>query len=160
MTKAIYPGSFDPITTGHTGIAERSARLFDEVVVCVYDTPSKNLLFTTAERVELAEAATRHISNVHVTTYSGSLTINLARQLSAAAMIRGLRSGADFDAERELAMMNRELDPEIESVFIMTAAEHHFVSSSLLKEAASLGGDISGLVSPAVAEALRKKYHT
>ncbi len=157
MTKAIYPGSFDPMTTGHVGIAERAARLFEEVIVCVYDTPSKTLLFTTPERVELAEDATSHLDNVRVTTYTRGLTVNLARQLGAAAMVRGLRSGTDFASEFELALMNRKLDPDIESVFIMTAAEHQFVSSSLLKEAASLGGDISDLVSPATAEALEGK---
>ena len=160
MTKAIYPGSFDPMTSGHVGIAERAARLFEEVIICVYDSPlSKSLMFSTEERVELATASTSHISNVSVTTYSRDLTVNLARQLGAAAMIRGLRNGADLVSEMELAQMNRQLDPEIESVFIMTAAEHQFVSSSLLKEAASLGGDISGLVSSAVAEALRQKRH-
>ena len=158
MTKAIYPGSFDPMTTGHAGIAERASRLFEEVIVCVYDSPmSKNLLFTTAERVELAEDSVSHLDNVRVMTYTRDLTVNLARQLGAAAMVRGLRSGTDFAAEFELALMNRKLDPEIDSVFIMTAAEHQFVSSSLLKEAASLGGDISDLVSRATAEALERK---
>ncbi len=157
MTKAIYPGSFDPMTAGHIGIAERAARLFETLFICVYDTPSKNLLFTTAERVEFAQDATQHISNVTVTTYSRELTVNLARKLDATAMVRGLRSGADFVTELELAQMNRRLAPEIESVFIMTSAEHQFLSSSLLKEAASLGGDISALVTPAIAEALQKK---
>ena len=158
MTKAIYPGSFDPMTTGHAGIAERASRLFEEVIVCVYDSPmSKSLLFTTAERVELAEDSVSHLDNVRVTTYTRGLTVNLARELGAAAMVRGLRSGTDFASEFELALMNRTLDPDIESVFIMTAAEHQFVSSSLLKEAASLGGDISDLVSPATAEALERK---
>ena len=161
MTKAIYPGSFDPMTMGHAGIAERAARLFDELIVCVYDSPlSKSLMFSTEERVSLAEDSLRHVPNARVTTYARDLTVNLARQLGAAAMIRGLRNGGDLVSEMELAMMNRQLDPEIESVFIMTAAEHQFVSSSLLKEAASLGGDISGLVSPAVADALRQKYNT
>ena len=161
MTKAIYPGSFDPMTMGHAGIAERAARLFEELFICVYDSPlSKSLLFSTEDRVALAEASTEHLPNVRVTTYARDLTVNLARQLGATAMIRGLRNGDDLVSEMELAQMNRQLDPEIESVFIMTAAEHQFVSSSLLKEAASLGGDISGLVSPAVAEALRQKYHT
>ena len=161
MTRAIYPGSFDPMTMGHAGIAERAARLFEELIVCVYDSPlSKSLMFSTEERVALAEDSTKHISNVRVTTYARDLTVNLARQLGATAMIRGLRNGADLVSEMELAQMNRELDPEIESVFIMTSAEHQFVSSSLLKEAASLGGDISGLVSPAVAEALKRHYQS
>ena len=161
MTKAIYAGSFDPMTMGHAGIAERAARLFEELIICVYDSPlSKTLLFSTEDRVALAEASTEHLSNVRVTTYARDLTVNLARQLGATAMIRGLRNANDLVAETELAQMNRELDPEIETIFILTSAEHQFVSSSLLKEAASLGGDISGLVSPAVAEALRQKYQT
>ncbi len=161
MTKAIYPGSFDPMTMGHAGIAERAARLFEELIICVYDAPvGKSLLFSTEERVELAKSSLSHVGNVSVTTYSRDLTVNLARQLGATAMIRGLRNGGDLVSEMELAQMNRQLDPEIESVFIMTAAEHQFVSSSLLKEAASLGGDISGLVSPAVAEALRQKFNS
>lgn len=161
MTKAIYAGTFDPMTLGHAGIAERAAKLFVELTICVYDqTVGKSMLFSTEERVALAEASLRGVPNISVTTYTRDLTVNLARQLGATAMIRGLRNANDLVAETELAQMNRELDPEIETVFILTSAEHAFVSSSLLKEAASLGGDISGLVSPAVAEALRQKYHT
>ncbi len=161
MTKAIYAGTFDPMTLGHAGIAERAAKLFEELTICVYDqTVGKSMLFSTEERVALAEASLRGVPNISVTTYTRDLTVNLARQLGATAMIRGLRNANDLVAETELAQMNRELDPEIETVFILTSAEHAFVSSSLLKEAASLGGDISGLVSPAVAEALQQKYHT
>ena len=158
MTKAIYPGSFDPITNGHVDIAARAANLFEEVIVCVYDTPSKNLFFTTEERRTLAEESVVHLGNVRVTTYPQGLTVALARRLGATAMIRGLRSGTDFASEFELALMNRNLDPEIESVFIMTSATHQFISSSLLKEAASLGGDVTDLVPPAVDAALQRKY--
>lgn len=158
MTKAIYPGSFDPITNGHMDIARRAAVLFDEVIICVYDTPSKNLLFTTDERRSLTEEAVAQFGNVRVTTYPRGLTVNLARELDAQAMVRGLRSGTDFASEFELALMNRKLDEGIESVFIMTSAENQFVSSSLLKEAASLGGDISSLVPPGVQAALQRKY--
>jgi pantetheine-phosphate adenylyltransferase len=158
MTKAIYPGSFDPITNGHIDIAARAAQLFEEVIVCVYDTPSKNLLFNTEERLALAKEGVAHLNNVSVTTYPRGLTVTLARKLGARAMVRGLRSGTDFASEFELALMNRNLDEEIESVFIMTSAAYQFVSSTLMKEAASLGGDISDLVPPHVEAALRRKY--
>ena len=158
MTRAIYPGSFDPITKGHIEVAERGSRIFDELIVCVYDTPSKNLLFDTNERVELAERSVEHLSNVSVERYTRSLTVELARQLNAGVLIRGLRSITDFSSEFELALMNRQIAPDIETAFLMTSAEYQFVSSSLLKEAASLGGDVYNLVSPPVAEALRSKY--
>ena len=158
MTRAIYPGSFDPITKGHIEVAERGSRIFDELIVCVYDTPSKNLLFDTNERVDLAERSVEHLSNVSVERYTRGLTVELARQLNAGVLIRGLRSITDFSSEFELALMNRQIAPDIETAFLMTSTEYQFVSSSLLKEAASLGGDIYHLVSPPVAEALRTKY--
>ena len=158
MIRAIYPGSFDPITKGHIEVAERGSRIFDELVVCVYDTPSKNLLFETNERVDLAERSVSHLSNVSVERYTRGLTVQLARDLNAGVLIRGLRSITDFSSEFELALMNRQIAPDIETAFLMTSAEYQFVSSSLLKEAASLGGDVYHLVSPPVAEALRSKY--
>lgn len=157
MTKAIYPGTFDPVTNGHLDIAARASSLFEEVIVCVYDTPSKTLLFTTQERVALFQEAVAHLKNVRVTPYTG-LTVVLARQLGARAIVRGLRSGTDFAYEFELALMNRQLDSEIEVVCLMTSAEYQFVSASLLKEAASLGGDVERLIPPHVAVALRRKY--
>ena len=158
MIRAIYPGSFDPITKGHIEVAERGSRIFDELVFCVYDTPSKNLLFETNERVDLAERSVSHLSNVSVERYTRGLTVQLARDLNAGVLIRGLRSITDFSSEFELALMNRQIAPDIETAFLMTSAEYQFVSSSLLKEAASLGGDVYHLVSPPVAEALRSKY--
>jgi len=158
MTRAIYPGSFDPITKGHIEVAERGSRIFDELIVCVYDTPSKNLLFDTNERVDLAERSVEHLSNVSVERYTRGLTVQLARELNAGVLVRGLRSITDFASEFELALMNRQIAPDIETAFLMTSAEYQFVSSSLLKEAASLGGDVYHLVSPPVAEALRSKY--
>lgn len=158
MTKAIYPGSFDPVTKGHIDIAARAASLFEEVIVCVYATPAKNLMFTTEERVGFFQEAMAGIPNVRVVSYPTGLTIALARRFGARAMIRGLRSGTDFANEFELALMNRQLDPEVETVCLITSAEYQFVSSSLLKEAASLGGEIDQLVPPDVAAALRRKY--
>ncbi|MBI4235847.1 MAG: pantetheine-phosphate adenylyltransferase [Chloroflexi bacterium] len=157
MTKAIYPGSFDPVTKGHVDIVTRAAGLFEEVIVCVYDAPPKNLLFMTQERVALFQEAVAHLKNVRVEPYTG-LTVALAKRLGARAIVRGLRSGTDFAFEFELALMNRQLDPTIEVVCLMTSAEYQFVSSSLLKEAASLGGDVDRLVPPHVAAALRRKY--
>ncbi|MDA1096797.1 MAG: pantetheine-phosphate adenylyltransferase [Chloroflexi bacterium] len=160
MTRAIYPGSFDPITKGHLDIAERASFLFEELIICVYDTPSKSLLFTTDERVKLCEEAVGHLKNVRVTTYTRDLTVALARRLDAKVMVRGLRSGTDFSYEFELALMNRQIASDVESVFLMTSAEYQFVSSSLLKEAASLGGGVMHLVPPGVADALRRKYRS
>jgi len=158
MTKAIYPGTFDPVTKGHIDIATRAAGLFEEVIVCVYATPAKNLLFNTEERVALFSEAVANLKNVRVQSYPTGLTIALARHLGAKAMIRGLRSGTDFASEFELALMNRQLDPEIETVCLITSAEYQFVSSSLLKEATSLGGNVDKLVPPNVVAALRRKY--
>jgi len=157
MAKAIYPGSFDPITNGHIDVAVRAAAVFDELVVCVYDTPSKNLMFSTQERLELAKLSLANIANISVETYQRGLTIELAKHHGATAMVRGLRNERDFGSEFELALMNRNLDETIESVFIMTSPKYGFVSSTLMKEAVSLGGDISDLVSPIVLKALQEK---
>jgi len=157
MAKAIYPGSFDPITNGHIDVAVRAAAVFDELVVCVYDTPSKNLMFSTQERLEPAKLSLANIANISVETYQRGLTIELAKHHGATAMVRGLRNERDFGSEFELALMNRNLDETIESVFIMTSPKYGFVSSTLMKEAVSLGGDISDLVSPIVLKALQEK---
>ena len=158
MTRAIYPGSFDPITMGHVEVAERGSRIFDELIVCVYDTPSKNLLFTTDERTDLVERSVGHLPNVTVQRYTRGLTVELARRLGATVLVRGLRSITDFSSEFELALMNRQVAPDIETAFLMTSVDYQFVSSSLLKEAASLGGDVYHLVPPPVAEAMRRRY--
>ncbi|MEC8945623.1 MAG: pantetheine-phosphate adenylyltransferase [Chloroflexota bacterium] len=160
MAKAIYPGSFDPITNGHIDVAVRAAAVFDELVVCVYDTPSKNLMFSTEERLELAKLSLADIANISVETYQRGLTIELAKHHGATAMVRGLRNERDFGSEFELALMNRNLDETIESVFIMTSPKYGFVSSTLMKEAVSLGGDISDLVSPIVLKALLEKNNS
>ena len=160
MAKAIYPGSFDPITNGHIDVAVRAAAVFDELVVCVYDTPSKNLMFSTEERLELAKLSLANIANISVETYQRGLTIELAKHHGATAMVRGLRNERDFGSEFELALMNRNLDETIESVFIMTSPKYGFVSSTLMKEAVALGGDISDLVSPIVLKALQEKNNS
>ena len=154
MTTAIYPGSFDPITDGHLDIITRVAKLFEKLIVGVYDTSNKHLLFTTEERVELARQAVVHLPNVEVQSFSG-LTVDFATKVKAQAMVRGLRMSADFEREFDRGMMNKNLSPELELVCLMSSLKYQFLSSSLLKEVASLGGSIDDLVPKRVAEALK-----
>jgi pantetheine-phosphate adenylyltransferase len=155
----VYPGSFDPVTRGHLDIAARAARLVDELVVAIYATPGKTLLFSTAERVDLwgDAIAESRLSNVRVEAYEG-LTTEFARRIGAQAIVRGLRAVSDFEVEFQQALMYRKLAPEIETLMIVTSLLHLFVSSSLLKEVARLGGDLDGLVTPRVARALQDKF--
>jgi pantetheine-phosphate adenylyltransferase len=157
LTNAIYPGSFDPVTNGHLDIANRAAALFDELIICVYDRPQKHLMFSAKERVDLIKKAVAHLPNVRVTSYDG-LTVDLARKMKAKVMVRGLRMSSDFEREFEMALMNKKLDREIELVCLMTSLEFQFLSSSLLKEACELGGDITSLVPKHVAVALKEKF--
>ena len=157
MTIALYPGSFDPITKGHLDIATRAAKIFDKVVIGIYDTPAKHLLFTTKERVDMTTRATAHLPNVEVKAFI-SLTVEFAREIGAKVLVRGLRMGGDFEWEFNMAMLNKKLDPDLELVCFMASLEYQFLSSSLLKEAASLGGNIVNLVPPTVAEALKQKF--
>lgn len=159
MTIAIYPGSFDPITNGHLDIATRAAKLFEKVIIGVYDTPPKNLMFTTKQRVSLVKQSIADLPNVDVKTFTG-LTIDFARQVGARAIVRGLRVGADFEREFEMALMNKKLAPDCELVCLMANLRYQFLSSSLLKEVANLGGFIDDLVPKSVAVALKKKVHT
>ncbi len=156
MTIALYPGSFDPITNGHIDITTRASRLFDKIIIGIFEKPDKRLFFSTEERVDLAKRAVAHLPNVEVKSYS-NLTVDFARQVNAKVMVRGLRMSADFEREFEMAMMNNKLNPELELVCFMARQEYQFLSSSLMKEAASLGGNITGLVPTHVAEALKKK---
>ncbi len=158
MTVAIYPGSFDPITNGHLDIVVRAAKLFEKLIIGVYDRPMKNLLFNTEERVELVKQAIVNLPNVDVKSYA-ELTVDFARREGAQVMVRGLRVSADFEREFDLAMMNKKLYPELELVCLMSSLEYQFLSSSLLKEAASLGGNIDNLVPQHVVAALKRKVH-
>jgi pantetheine-phosphate adenylyltransferase len=156
---AVYPGSFDPVTKGHVDIAARASHLVDRLIVAVYATPSKNLLFSTDERVALWRdaAAEAGLSNVEVSGYEG-LTTEFARRVGATAIVRGLRAVSDFEVEFQQALMYRQLAPEIETLMIVTSLKHLFLSSSLLKEVAKLGGDMEDMVSASVARALRAKF--
>ena len=156
---AVYPGTFDPVTNGHLDIATRAARVVDQLIVGVYATPAKNLLFTTEERVHLWQGAIEEkgLPNVQAVPYEG-LSVEFARQMSAKFMVKGLRGGLDFEAEFQQALMNRNLAPEIEVMLMVTEPRYLFLSSSLLKEVARLGGDPNGLVPGEVARALQRKF--
>ena len=156
MRRAVYPGTFDPIHLGHRDIVARSAAIFDELIVGVYDRPDKRLLFTTNERVGLARESLSDLPNVRVLAYSG-LTVELARQVGALAIVRGLRVISDFEWEYQMALTNRQLAPEIEFVCLMTRQEYAFLSSSIVKEVALLGGDVSQMTPPTVTELLLEK---
>lgn len=156
MRRAIYPGTFDPIHLGHADIVARSAAIFDEVVVGIYDRPAKHLLFNTEQRVSLAREALAPLSNVRVLLYSG-LTVDFAHEVDAQAIVRGLRVITDFEWEYQMALTNHELAPDIEFVCLMTRQEYAFLSSSIVKEVALLGGDVSRMAPPNVIAALEEK---
>ncbi|MFA5309159.1 MAG: pantetheine-phosphate adenylyltransferase [Dehalococcoidales bacterium] len=156
MITALYPGSFDPITHGHLDIATRASRLFNKTVMGIFATPEKNLTFTLDERVDLAKKAVAHLPNVEVKPYS-SITVDFAKEINATVLVRGLRMIGDFEWEFEMAMMNQMLSPGLETVCFMASQEYQFLSASLIKEVANLGGDIHKLVPVHVAEALKNK---
>lgn len=153
---ALYPGTFDPVTLGHLDVATRAARLFDRLVVGVYEAPPKNLLFSTEERVRLFREAASHLPNVEVLPYSG-LTVDFARKIHAKVIIRGIRAFDDFLYEYEMALMNAKMAPEIETIILMTKLEYSYFSSTRVREIAPLGGDISDLVPPNVLAAVKAK---
>ena len=155
---AMYPGTFDPITLGHEDLVRRAATLFDRVVVAIADNPgSKAPLFSTEECVEMAASALADLENVEVTGYAG-LTVDFALQHNLRVIIRGLRAVSDFEYEFQLANMNRRLTEEVETAFLTPTEKYTFISSSLVREVAELGGDVSEFVSPAVKEALLRRY--
>ena len=156
MPIAVYPGSFDPVTYGHLDIAARAAALFDKLIIAVYDAPPKRLLFTTDERVQLWKESLPNLPNVTVEPYIG-LTVDLARSKNANVIVRGLRALSDFQNEFDMALTNKKMAPEIEEIFLMSAQEYLFTSSSRAKEVWALGGHVKDLVPPNVDEALRRK---
>jgi pantetheine-phosphate adenylyltransferase len=157
LTTAIYPGSFDPITNGHLDIATRASAIFDRLIVAVYDTPAKNLLFTTKERMDMLEIALRGLTNVEVTSFSG-LTVDFARQIGAQVLVRGLRAMSDFEMELQMALINRQLAPGLEVVCLMSGLQYSFLSSSMVKEIAKLGGYIDNWVPEHVARAIKAHF--
>ena len=155
---ALCPGSFDPITNGHLDVIHRAARLFGRVIVAVGTDGEKDPLFPVPERVELAREACRDLPNVEVDSFSG-LVVEYARRHGAVALVKGLRAVSDFEREVQLALMNRQLEENLHTVFLVTHVQYAFLSSSLVKEICRLGGAIDGLVPPLVAQRLREKLH-
>ncbi|MGV6808688.1 MAG: pantetheine-phosphate adenylyltransferase [bacterium] len=153
-TRAVYPGTFDPITNGHTDLARRAAHLFDEVIIGVASSTKKQPLFTQEHRVTMVEQVLADLPNVRAISFSG-LLVDFAREQQAQAIIRGLRAVADFEYEFQLASMNRKLSPDLETIFLTPSEQNTFISSSLVREIASLGGDISAFVDQQVAVALQ-----
>jgi pantetheine-phosphate adenylyltransferase len=154
---AIYPGSFDPFTNGHLDIAQRASRLFDRLIIAAYEHPAKDVLFSVEERVEMARKAAAEIPNVEVDSFSG-LAVEYAKRRNATVLVRGLRAISDFEFEFQIAHMNRNLSPDLEATFLMTSVQYAFLSSSIVKEIAKLGGSLEGLVPAHVEAALRRRY--
>ncbi len=157
MIRAVYPGTFDPVTLGHIDIAMRAAAMFDEVVVAVYDLPPKNLTFTTEERIALWRQCLGDKPNITVRAYAG-VTVDLAHEVGASVLVRGLRALSDFLYEQEMALTNKRLAPDVEAVFMMSSLDYLYLSSSRMKELWSLGRPMADMVPPPVAAALAKKF--
>jgi len=157
-TTAVYPGTFDPITNGHSDLVYRAAKMFDKVILAIAHNPEKSPLFSLEQRIELAKGVLTDNDNVEVTGFSG-LLIEFARQCNANVVLRGLRAVSDFEYEFQLASMNRKLDCSIETVFLTPSENHTFVSASLVKEIARYGGDVSKFVHADVYAALQEKFH-
>jgi pantetheine-phosphate adenylyltransferase len=156
--KALYPGTFDPPTNGHVDLIQRGAKLFEHLTVGILNNPIKNPLFTVEERVEMLRESTSALDNVSVATFDG-LMVDFARQLEARAILRGIRAISDYEHEFQMALMNRRLAPEIETVFLQPAGRYSFISSRMLKEVFSFGGDVTGLVPPNVLKRLRGRIN-
>ena len=156
MTIAVYAGMFDPITNGSLDIATRAARLFDKLIIAILDTTGRRILFTTEERIKMVKGATNNIPNIEVHAFTG-MAADYARSVEAQALIRGLRMSSDFEREFEMALMTKKLYPDLETVCLMTCLEYQFLTASLLKEVASLNGNVDTMVPKNVAKALKKK---
>jgi pantetheine-phosphate adenylyltransferase len=154
--KALYPGTFDPPTSGHVDLIQRGAKIFDQLTVAILINPVKNPLFTVEERVEMLKEVTAGIGNISVATFDG-LMVEFARQQGATAVLRGIRAISDYEHEFQMALMNRRLAPEIETVFLQPAGRYSFVSSRMVKEVFSFGGDVTGLVPTNVLKRLRAR---
>ena len=156
--KALYPGTFDPPTNGHVDLIQRGAKLFEHLTVAILNNPVKNPLFSVEERVEMLQEVTASLPNVTVATFNG-LMVEFARKEGASAVMRGIRAISDYEYEFQMALMNRRLAPEIETVFLQPAGRYSFISSRMLKEVFSFGGDVTGLVSPNVLKRLRGRMN-
>jgi pantetheine-phosphate adenylyltransferase len=156
MTLAVYAGMFDPITDGSLDITARAAKLFDKVIIGILDTTRRRILFTTEERVQMAKEAAKNVANIEVQTFTG-MAADFAQSVGAQTLIRGLRMSSDFEREFEMALMTKKMYPDLETICLMTDLEYQFVTASLLKEVASLGGDVNGMVPKNVVKALKKK---
>jgi pantetheine-phosphate adenylyltransferase len=154
---AVYPGSFDPVTNGHIDILERGLKLFDKIIVAILLNPGKQSLFTVEERVNMLKASLKKIKNIEIDTFDG-LLVDYAARKKCQAILRGMRAVSDFEYEFQLALMNRRLDREIQTVFLMTGLRWIFTSSSIIKEAARFGGKINGMVPPIVNQKLKDKF--
>ncbi len=154
---AIYPGSFDPVTNGHLDIIKRGLKLFNKIIVTILINPAKMSLFTVEERIEMLEISLKDFSNVEVATYNG-LLVDYAVKRNAHGILRGMRAVSDFEYEFQLALMNRRLNREVQTVFLMTGLRWIFTSSSIIKEAARFGGDIKDMVPPVVNQKLKEKF--
>ena len=154
---AIYPGSFDPVTNGHVDIAQRGLRLFDKIIVAILENPVKNFLFTVEERMEMLKSSFEEYPDIEVEIFDG-LLVDYAAKKDSIAILRGMRAVSDFEYEFQLALMNRKLNREVQTVFLMTSLRWIFTSSSIIKEAAQFGGDIKGMVPPIVNEKLKEKF--
>lgn len=157
MKRALTPGTFDPITSGHLDVIARASQLVDEVVVAVADSQKKGPLFTLEERVELVRQATAHLSNVRVEPFKG-LLVDFAKELDATVVVKGLRAITDFEYEFQMTAMNYQLSPQLETLFIMSPPQYMYLSSSIVREISKMGGYIQQFVPPCVYEALKKKY--
>lgn len=157
MKIGVYPGTFDPITNGHTDLITRSLQVFDKVIVAIALNPSKHPLFDLADRVDMVKVATKNVPNVEVEPFSG-LLVDYVRQRGARAVIRGLRAISDFEYELQMALINRKLDQGFETVFFMPSEEYSYLTSSIIKEVASLGGALNDFVHPEVATRLRDRF--
>lgn len=158
MRVAVYPGSFDPVTNGHLDIIRRAAKLYDRVIVGILNNASKNPVFSAKERKEMIDEATKGIENVSCDIFSG-LLVDFAKQQNASVIIKGLRTVADFEYEFQMALLNKALDPEYETVFMMTDSKFSYISSSMVKEVAKYKGELDGFVPPSIAEKIRSKYN-
>ncbi len=157
MKLGIYPGTFDPLTNGHLDLIERGLRIFDEIIVAVAPSPKKQPLFTLEERLRIIGEAVKDCKNVRIEAFNG-LLVDYVREGGGIAIIRGLRAVSDFEYELQMALMNRRLDMNIETVFMMPSEEYSFLTSTIIKEVASFGGSVKGLVPEAVEKALKKKF--